>query len=90
MATDSPSGAYPRDKRAILGWLGGLFAVLLSGAVGFGHAKLWSQESAIATLTVQSASLQKQVDEIKAETNKKLDRLDDKLEKVLDELRKRP
>lgn len=73
MSTDS----YTKDKRSVTGWVAGILGVLLTGAVSFLGTQLMAHETAIGVLKE------------KAQTGEnRLERMDNKLDKILEELRK--
>lgn len=75
MTTDS----YTKDKRAITGWVSGIIAVLLTGAVSFLATQLVAHETSISVLKEKVQS-----------TESRLEKMDGKLDKILDELRHKP
>jgi hypothetical protein len=75
MTTDS----YTKDKRAATSWVTGIIAVLLTGGLGFLGSQLMAHETAIAV-----------VKEKQQTTEKRLDGMDAKLDKILDKLNKNP
>jgi hypothetical protein len=45
--------AYTKDKRGLIAWAAGIFAVVLTGAVGFAHGTLWSHEVSLERIQTQ-------------------------------------
>lgn len=70
---------YPQDKRSVIGWIAGILGVLLTGAVSFLGTQLMAHETAISVLKEKA-----HVGE------NRLERMDAKLDKILDELYKKP
>jgi hypothetical protein len=73
MTTDS----YTKDKRSATGWLMGIVAVLLTSGLGFLGTQLIAHETAIAV-----------VKEKQTASEKRLDGIDGKLDKILEKLNK--
>ena len=65
------------DAKPMLAWIATSAAALALGAAGFAHGKLWSHETDIRVLQEKAAGMEK-----------RLDSIDAKLDKILEELRR--
>lgn len=77
-AFSARDSAYRRDLRALIAWVGVTLGTVAVGAAGFAHGKLWDHDAAIKVLEAKAGAQEK-----------RLDSIDQKLDRILDELRRR-
>lgn len=73
------TATYRRDKNNALAWIAAALATAAIGAAGFAHGKLWSHEVAIERQAERQTGQEK-----------RLDGIDGKLDRILEELRRHP
>lgn len=78
-ATEPRSDSYSKDKRAVVAWGAAALGGIGICVGGWAHEKLWTH----------SVTLER-IDTIQTEQNRRIDKIDSKLDQILDELRKRP
>jgi hypothetical protein len=71
MTTDS----YSKDKRAVINWVGGIAAVLFTGALSFLATQLVAHDTAISILKEKDQSKEQRLEKMDAKLDKILDRL---------------
>lgn len=74
-ATEPRTDRYGRDKRAMAAWVAGIVAVVLVGAVGFAHGKLWDHDAGLRVLEVQRTAAEKRLDAMEQKLDRILERL---------------
>jgi hypothetical protein len=87
----SETSTYSRDKRAMAGWVGATLGALALTVGGWAHATLWAHDSRITTVEVQQkndAQRQAAAESRSERIENKVDRLDDKLNEILQRVSK--
>jgi hypothetical protein len=74
MTTDT----YSKDKRAAITWIGGVAAVLFTGALSFLATQLVAHETRITVLQEKAQSQEQRLEKMDAKLDKILDRLPNK------------
>jgi hypothetical protein len=76
---EESTAVYRKDKSHVVAWMAAALGGVAIAAVIAAHGKIWSHE----------ISIEKQADK-QAGQEKRLDSMDSKLDRILDELRRRP
>jgi hypothetical protein len=82
MTTDT----YTKDKRVVIGWVAAAIGSAALAIAGWAHAKLWSHEVSIERQEERSKAVEQRF----CGSEKRLDQMDAKLDKILEEMRRRP